>query len=70
MKWLAAEALRGVGGLLLDRFGNRFCNELGTRDYVSGEMLKFEKERGPFRLVINRYFGECEIECDRLYFLS
>ena len=36
VKFLAAEALRGVGGVLLDINGNRFCNELGRRDYVTG----------------------------------
>merc|ERR1719254_352242 len=36
VKFLAAEALRGVGGVLLDIEGNRFCNELGRRDYVTG----------------------------------
>ena len=40
VKWLAAEALRGTGALLLDGNGKRFCNELGHRDYVSGEMGK------------------------------
>merc|ERR1712137_135792 len=40
VKFLAAEALRGVGGLLLDITGNRFCNELGRRDYVTGMMWK------------------------------
>ena len=40
VKWLAAEALRGSGGLLLDATGHRFCNELGKRDYVTGKMLK------------------------------
>ena len=50
VKFLAAEALRGVGGLLLDADGNRFCDELGRRDYVSGEMYK---HKGPFRLVLN-----------------
>lgn len=50
VKFLAAEALRGVGGLLLDGNGKRFCNELGRRDYVSGEM---EKGKGPFRLVLS-----------------
>lgn len=50
VKFLAAEALRGVGGLLLDGHGKRFCNDLGTRDYVSGMM---EKNEGPFRLVLN-----------------
>ena len=50
VKFLAAEALRGEGGLLLDINGSRFCNELGHRDYVSGEM---NKNKGPFRLVLN-----------------
>ena len=50
VKFLAAEALRGVGGLLLDADGRRFCDELGRRDYVTGEMWK---SRGPFRLVLN-----------------
>mmetsp|Transcript_13132 Transcript_13132/g.27299 ORF Transcript_13132/g.27299 Transcript_13132/m.27299 type:complete len:502 (-) Transcript_13132:158-1663(-) len=40
VKFLAAEALRGVGGLLLDMEGQRFCNELGRRDYVTGMMWK------------------------------
>jgi len=40
VKFLAAEALRGVGGMLLDANGNRFCNELGRRDYVTGMMWK------------------------------
>jgi len=50
VKFLAAEALRGVGGLLLDGDGNRFANELGRRDYVTGEMWK---NKAPFRLVLN-----------------
>jgi succinate dehydrogenase/fumarate reductase flavoprotein subunit len=49
-KFLAAEALRGVGGIMLDKDGNRFCDELGHRDYVTGEMWK---KKGPFRLVLN-----------------
>ena len=48
------QALRGEGGLLLDRNGQRFCNELGHRDYVSGEMFK---NKGPFRLVLNSSGG-------------
>merc|ERR1712203_646050 len=40
VKFLAAEALRGVGGVLLDIEGHRFCNELGRRDYVTGMMWK------------------------------
>lgn len=53
-KFLAAEALRGEGGILLNSGGKRFCDELGHRDYVSGKMW-VEKEKGkwPIRLVLN-----------------
>ncbi|CAE7892623.1 osm1, partial [Symbiodinium microadriaticum] len=51
VKFLAAEALRGVGGIVLDANGDRFCNELGRRDYVTGEMWK---NKPPFRLCLNR----------------
>lgn len=51
LKWLAAEALRGHGGILLDKDGNRFSNELGKRDYVTGRMWK--TNNGPYRLVLN-----------------
>ncbi|RDL33177.1 Uncharacterized protein BP5553_08616 [Venustampulla echinocandica] len=53
-KFLAAEALRGEGGILLNADGDRFCDDLGHRDYVSGMMWK-EKEKGkfPIRLVLN-----------------
>jgi len=59
LKFLAAEALRGVGGLLLNKDGDRFCNELGHRDYVTGEMWKNKK--GPYRLILNGA-GSKEIE--------
>ena len=51
IKFLAAEALRGVGGLVFDALGNRFANELGRRDYVTGEMWK---NKPPFRLALNK----------------
>merc|ERR1712117_233015 len=51
IKFLAAEALRGVGGLVLDANGKRFANELGRRDYVTGEMWK---NQPPFRLCLNK----------------
>src|SRR3569833_2519298 len=53
-KILAAEARRGEGGILLNADGDRFCDELGHRDYVSGMMWK-EKDKGkfPIRLVLN-----------------
>jgi flavocytochrome c len=55
VKFLAAEALRGVGGVLLDADGKRFCNELGRRDYVTGMMWK---NKGPFRLCLNSKASE------------
>merc|ERR1712054_235931 len=51
IKFLAAEALRGVGGIILNADGKRFCNELGRRDYVTGEMWK---SKPPFRLCLNK----------------
>lgn len=51
VKFLAAEALRGSGGLLLDAKGQRFADELGKRDYVSGRMWKHGKP--PYRLILN-----------------
>ena len=50
IKFLAAEALRGTGAIMLDREGKRFCNELGRRNYVSDCMFK---GKGPFRLILN-----------------
>ena len=50
VKFLAAEALRGVGGLLLDNEGQRFCDELGRRDYVTGEMNKNGKVSAAVRV--------------------
>merc|ERR1711998_253102 len=55
VKFLAAEALRGVGGLVLDCNGKRFANELGRRDYVTGEMWK---NKPPFRLCLNKAASE------------
>jgi len=50
LKFLAAEALRGCGGIILDANGKRIANELGRRDYVSAQMMK---NKGPFRLLLN-----------------
>ncbi|EYC25927.1 hypothetical protein Y032_0011g1461 [Ancylostoma ceylanicum] len=38
-KFLAAEALRGKGAILINSNGVRFANELGRRDYVTGKIL-------------------------------
>lgn len=51
VKFLAAEALRGEGGIIIDKDGKRFCNDLGTRDYVTSSMWKHNN--GPYRLILN-----------------
>ncbi|KAF8578684.1 Flavocytochrome c [Ramaria rubella] len=62
VKFLAAEALRGVGGLLLDNEGQRFVDELGHRDYVTGKM--WENGKFPIRLVLNgEASGQIEWHC-------
>jgi len=38
-KILAGELMRGVGGILMNHEGERFCNELGTRAYVVDKMF-------------------------------
>lgn len=42
-KILAAELMRGVGGILINKNGKRFCNELGTRAYVTNKMLSHDQ---------------------------
>lgn len=49
VKALAAEALRGVGAIILNPKGHRFVNELGRRDYVSNIMLN---NQAPYRLLL------------------
>ncbi|EGW32593.1 uncharacterized protein SPAPADRAFT_61660 [Spathaspora passalidarum NRRL Y-27907] len=57
--FLGAEALRGEGGVLFNSKGERFVDELGTRDWVSGEMEKqFKQGNGPIRLVLNEASGK------------
>lgn len=41
-KVLAAELMRGVGGILINKNGDRFVNELGTRAYVTEKMLSHD----------------------------
>ncbi|KAF9777926.1 FAD binding domain-containing protein [Thelephora terrestris] len=52
VKFLAAEALRGVGGLLLNSEGKRFVDELQHRDFVTGKIWE-QKGKHPIRLVLN-----------------
>lgn len=54
VKFLAAEALRGVGGLLLDNEGKRFVDELQHRDYVTGKMWENGKVRARSSDVLRR----------------
>ncbi|UMM22422.1 hypothetical protein L5515_003646 [Caenorhabditis briggsae] len=42
-KFLAAEALRGKGALLINSEGKRFGNELGRRDYFTGRIQEHAK---------------------------
>lgn len=56
VKWLAAEALRGVGAILVDAYGNRFVDELGRREHVTTQI---QKNKGPYRLILN---GACSNE--------
>jgi flavocytochrome c len=51
VKFLAAEALRGVGGLLVDGNGQRFVDELQHRDFVTGKI--WENGKYPIRLILN-----------------
>ena len=53
VKTLCDEILRGVGGLLLPRDGNRFVDELGTRDYVTARMLEEDPEDAEFLIVVS-----------------
>lgn len=50
VKFLAAEALKGVGGLLINRDGERFVDELEHRDYVTGKM--WENDKVSFSLLL------------------
>ena len=46
VKFLAAEALRGEGGILLLNNGQRFVNELQTRDHVTDALTKAATKLG------------------------
>jgi len=66
--FLATEALRGVGGLLLDKNGDRFVDELQKRDFVTGKM--WETKKPPYRLILNstaagKIAWHCEHYCGR-----
>ena len=52
-KTLCAELLRGVGGLLINNNGKRFVDELGTRKYITEEMVRQKKETNNELLYFN-----------------
>lgn len=54
-KVLAAEILRGVGGQLLNHRGERFCDELGSRQEVYEAMLAQEQEHFTLRVPQESY---------------
>lgn len=56
-KVLAAELMRGVGGILFNKEGKRFCNELGTRAYVTDKML----EADPYYLATGKWNRQFEV---------
>ena len=51
IKLQAAEALRGVSGLVFGAHGNRFATELGRRDYVMGDIWK---NKPPISLALDK----------------
>lgn len=52
VKFLCAEATRGAGGIVVDKKGERFVDELARRDQVSAAMLQ-HNEHSPFYLLLN-----------------
>jgi succinate dehydrogenase/fumarate reductase flavoprotein subunit len=51
VKFLAAEALRGSGGIVINSKGEKFCDDLGKRDYVT--MRMWQDGNTPHRLILN-----------------
>jgi flavocytochrome c len=56
IKLLAEASLREEGGILIDCFGKRFCNETGRRDDMNNAMWR--SKRGPYRLLVNEKTAE------------
>ncbi len=51
-KTLCGEVMRGVGGILVNASGERFCNELGTRQYVVDQMANQNTDK--FIILLNQ----------------
>jgi len=56
---LCAEMLRGSGAILLDKHGNRFCNELGKRDYIVEKMTENSPKDLKFTILLSEKNGKC-----------
>ncbi|CAK5282195.1 unnamed protein product [Mycena citricolor] len=71
-KFLAAEALRGAGGLLIDKDGRRFVDEMEKRDVVTAAMQRIEQAgQGPIRLLLGvGAAAEVKKHCKRLLCLQ
>lgn len=68
VKFLAAEALRGSGGIVLNNKGEKICDDLGKRDYVT--MRMWQDGNTPHRLILNSkatslIAWHCEHYCGR-----
>lgn len=60
--FLISESVRGEGAHLLDKNGNRFCDELQPRDVVTAEILKqMEKDGAPYVRLDMRPVGREEL---------
>lgn len=51
-KILAGEVLRGIGGILINNQGERFVNELDTRDNVSTKVIAEQQQTGGSQIYI------------------
>lgn len=60
--FLISESVRGEGAHLLDKDGNRFCDELQPRDVVTAEILKqMKKDGAPYVRLDMRPVGREEL---------
>lgn len=60
--FLISESVRGEGAHLLDKNGNRFCDELQPRDIVTAEIKKqMEKDGAPYVRLDMRPVGKKEL---------
>ena len=50
--------MRGVGGILLDKNGKRFANELGRRNYVVSRMKQAEADNLQFTILMSKGASE------------